>query len=132
MPPLASSKAPSRAPDGAGERALLVAEELAPGQRRHDRAAVQDDELALVRPGIELVDELRHPLLPGSALTGDQHRGVGEAGHLDGFAEHRLPCGAVADQEVLDVPAPDQLVDGLPAAQSLGDVPRRVRRVAPA
>ena len=107
MPPSASSKAPSRARDGAGERALLVAEELAPGQRRDDRAAVQDHQPLLARPRVELVDELGHPLLAGAALAGDQHRGVGEPRHLDGVAEHRPPGRAVADQEVPDVAAVD-------------------------
>ena len=61
----------------------------------------------LLRPRVELVDELSDPLLPGAALAGDQHRGVGEPRDLDGVPEHRLPGGAVADQEVLDVAALD-------------------------
>ena len=91
----------------AGEGALLVAEELAPGQRRDDRAAVEDHQPLLVRPRVELVDELSDPLLAGPALAGDQHRGVGEPRDLDGVAEDRLPGGAVADEEVLDVAAFD-------------------------
>ena len=44
VPPCASSKRPARAADGAGERALLVAEELALDERRGDRGAVDPHE----------------------------------------------------------------------------------------
>ena len=67
------------------------------------------------------MDELGHPLLAGAALAGDQHGGAGEPGGLDRVAQGTAPGRAVADQELPDVAAVEQLVDGLPAAQALRD-----------
>src|SRR6202012_3314360 len=58
---------------GVGERALVVAEQLALEQLGRDRRAVDRDE----RPAGALaggVDRARHQLLAGAALAGDQDR----------------------------------------------------------
>ena len=63
----------------AGERALLVAEQLAFQQRLGQGGAVEADERAvLARAGV--VDGPGDQLLADAALAADQHRGVG-AGH---------------------------------------------------
>src|SRR5262249_39930211 len=60
-------------PDGAGERALLVAEERRLDEVLRDRAAVEDDErLALAARGV--VDPVGDELLAGAGLAGDHHR----------------------------------------------------------
>src|SRR5262249_55438114 len=59
----------------AGERARLVAEQLALEQIARDRGAVDRDERALrARPGV--VDRLREDLLAGAALSREQHRSI--------------------------------------------------------
>ena len=63
-------------PVGAGEGALLVAEELALDQVPRDRRHVDRDE----RPGLAqavVVQRPRHQLLAGAALAGDHHPEVG-------------------------------------------------------
>ena len=72
MPPRARSKQPGARRDGAGERALLVAEELALEHALGERLAVDGDE----RPADALapvVEHARDELLAGAALALDQH-----------------------------------------------------------
>ena len=65
--------------DRAGERALLVPEDLALEERLGNRRAVDRHE-RLSRALTELVDRLRDHLLAGARLAADQHRrGVGAA-----------------------------------------------------
>ena len=87
----------------AGERAALVAEELAARQLRHDRRAVEDDEFVSRSHSdssswIErAISSLPVPLSPISRT-----KAGGEAGHLDDLAQRRAPRGADANQLVLD------------------------------
>ena len=62
--------------DGAGERALLVAEHLAFQQAGGNGGAVQLDEGALPARA-EVVDGARQQFLAGAGLAVDQHRGIG-------------------------------------------------------
>ena len=59
--------------DGAGERPLLVAEQLALQQRLGQRRAVHRDE-RVATPGRRVVDRPRHQLLARAGLAEDQHR----------------------------------------------------------
>ena len=59
--------------DRTREGAALVTEELASREFRHDRAAVEQDELAFAIASIEIVDQARHQLLAGAAFTDQQH-----------------------------------------------------------
>jgi len=83
--------------DGAGEGALLVAEQLALEQRLGDGGAVDRDERARGALGTG-VEVLGHHLLAGAALAGDEHRGVGR-GDLVGELHHARH-GRVAIKEV--------------------------------
>ena len=79
---------------GAGERALLVAEQLGFEQMVGDRGAVDRDERALRAPAVA-VQKARDHLLAGPALAGDQHAGLGgrdSAGH----APAPRPCAGSA------------------------------------
>ena len=88
---------PADAPGhGAGERPLLVAEQLGFEQGLGDRRAVDRDE-GLARPVGLLVDVAGQHLLAGAALAGDQHRGLG-AGDLFGELDHPLH-GRIAPDE---------------------------------
>ena len=60
--------------------------ELAARQRRYDRRAVCDDELALVLAVVERVNQARHELLARAAVASYEHGGIREAGHLDDVA----------------------------------------------
>ena len=64
--------------DCAGERAALVPEELALGERRRDGAAIEHDERA-VRARARLVHRLGDELLAGSRLALDEQRYVRRA-----------------------------------------------------
>ena len=78
-------------PDGAGERALLVAEDLALHQLGRDRGAVDGVKRRRGSPR-QRVDGVGGDFLAGAALAGDQHRDVG-GGHLADHLEdvaHRL------------------------------------------
>ena len=66
-----------------GERATLVSEELAARELRYDRRAVQHDELVLVLPRIEGMDQARDEFLSGAAFSREQHRTIRETRHLD-------------------------------------------------
>ena len=82
MPRSASSKQPCRAVGGAGERALLVTEDLALEQRLGNRGAVDRDERKR-RARTELMDRLRHELLARARFAGDEHRRLGRRRLLD-------------------------------------------------
>ena len=51
------------------ERAALMTKQLGPGERRHDRRAVDNHQVALVRTPIEVVNESRGKLLAGVPLS---------------------------------------------------------------
>jgi hypothetical protein len=89
-------EAPDPARLGAGERPLLVAEQLALDELAADRGAVHRDERALA-PGAALVERVCDELLPGAALAADEHGEVGLRDLLDRL-EHALHRGARADQ----------------------------------
>ena len=82
--------------DGAGESALLVAEQLAFDQIGGDGRSVDCDE----RPGAavaEFVNRLGHQLLAGAALAGNQHREI-IAQHPRDHAVDALHRRAAPDQ----------------------------------
>ena len=91
---------------GAGERALLVAEELALEERLGDRRAVEGDE---TRGGArtQVVDRARDDLLAGAALAGDQDRGLRGGDLVDQAVKLEHPRG-LAD-ELLEPAAADHL-----------------------
>ena len=73
VPPLASSKRPGLLATAPGERAALVAEELALDELLGDRGAVDLDE-GLVLAARVLVERAGDELLARAALAGDEHR----------------------------------------------------------
>ena len=81
--------------DGAGEGALLVAEQLALQQARGDGRAVQLDEGA-VPPRAQLVQGAGDEFLARARLAANEHRGVGGGDGLD-LLEHPAQGGTVAD-----------------------------------
>jgi serine/threonine protein kinase len=94
----------------AGERALVVPEQLALDQRRRNRAAVDHDERR-TRPSPSLVDCLGQQRLAGTGLALDQHRRVRtgnarqrleHATHRDG-ATDRASEVVIRGQWLLDV-----------------------------
>ena len=92
VPWCASSTLPDLAAGGAGEGALLVAEQLVLQQGLGDRRAVDGDEGALGAGG-ELVQRAAHQLLAGAALAEEQHGGVGAGRPLHrqhGLLERRI------------------------------------------
>src|SRR5216117_4194925 len=72
--------------DGARERALLVAEELALDQLLAERRAVHLDQ-RLRAPRAPVVERVRHQLLAGAARAADQHGDVGVGDLVDGLEE---------------------------------------------
>ena len=84
--------------DGAGERAALVAEELALEQLVGDRGAVEGDE----RPAAigMVMDRAGDELLAGAGLALDQDRGVGRRHATDHLVD-LLHGGGAADDELL-------------------------------
>src|SRR6185312_3729499 len=66
----------------AGERALLVAEQLRLDERARDRAAVDDDE-RLVLAARQIVDRARDEIFSGAGFALDQHRRFGRADALE-------------------------------------------------
>ena len=81
--------------DGAGERALLVAEQFAFQQAGGNGGAVQLDEGALPARA-EVVDGARHQFLAGAGFAVDQHGGIGGRHGLH-LLEHGLQRAALAD-----------------------------------
>ena len=78
--------------DRAGERALLVAEQLALDEAGGDRGAVHLDEQALA-PRAGLVDRARDQLLAGAGLARDEDGGVRARDHRDPFLHVAKPGG---------------------------------------
>ncbi len=81
-PAVGELEAAGPASRGAGERALLVPEDLALEQGLRDRRAVHGDERSATAPGV-VVDRARHQLLARSALTEHEDRRVGRCDLLD-------------------------------------------------
>ncbi len=79
----------------AGERAALVAEQLALEQVLGDRRAVERDEL-LVLARRQVVQAAREQLLAGAALAEQQHRHVGRREPLDVPAERSIAGSRVS------------------------------------
>jgi hypothetical protein len=107
---------------GAGERALLVTEELALDQLARDRGAVHRDEGARAACAA-LVERLGDELLAGAALAADQHREIGLGDLLDRLEDlaHRA---ALADQVLEAVLALDPLEQHAVLALKLGALER--------
>jgi hypothetical protein len=80
----------------AGERALLVAEQLRLDERLGQRGAVDRDE-CLPPPATGAVHRARHHLLAAARLAGEQHRGVGRA-DLGDERQHRARLRRRADE----------------------------------
>src|SRR5207249_187322 len=78
-------------PEGAGESALDVAEELALDQARRDGAAVHFHQ-GTVLTGATVVDRSRDKLLPGPRLSIDKHGRI-RWGNLFDLAEHSQKGG---------------------------------------
>ena len=88
VPRCASSMRPILLVDRAGERAALVAEQLALEQRRGSAATLTPHERALL-PRAQLVERAREQFLAGAGFAEDQHRGVGRRDRLD-LLQHPL------------------------------------------
>ena len=82
MPVCAVWNTPFDVGDGAGERALDVAEELGLEQRLGQRAAVDRHERP-IRSVAVLMDGARDELLARAALADDEHRRIGRGGVRD-------------------------------------------------
>ena len=99
MPPSACSKAADRALVGAGEGALLVAEQLALDQIAGNGGDVDGDEGAGLALAV-IVQRARDKFLAGAGLAGNHHRKVGL--HQPGErAENVLHRRRAADQRHL-------------------------------
>src|SRR5688572_20348511 len=103
-------EAPFAAVGRAGERALLVPEDLALEQRLRNRRAVDRHE-RLLGARAQLVDRLGDELLAGARLAPDQHRRRRRGGLLDDLvdlAHARTAADHVAEAAVLaQLPAQD-------------------------
>ena len=84
---------------GAGEGALLVAEQLALQQRLGDGGAVQRQERRL-RPRPVVVDGAGDELLAGAALAGDQDRDVLRGDAADGLVDLTHRRAAAEDRAI--------------------------------
>ena len=109
---------------GAGERAFLVAEQLAFEQLRRQRRAVHlDERLVLARRS--LMDGARDELLADAALAADQHGDVA-VGHLLDDVRHLTHGRAVAPAEERLV----LIVAELPPQTSVSSLTSRLRSIA--
>ena len=88
----------------AGERALLVAEQLALEQRLGDGRAVDRDE-APVAAGRRLVQRARQQFLAGARLAEQQHRRRGGAHPFDHAADLAASPGAPVRMPLASSPA---------------------------
>ena len=95
MPPSACSKRPRRSSRGAGERALLVAEQLRFEQVGRERRRVERDERLRGARAVP-VQRARHEFLAGARLARDEHRHAGAREAAD-RAEHLLHRRRVAE-----------------------------------
>ena len=96
MPPSASSNRPFFRVLRAGERALLVAEQLRLDERLRQRRAAHLDE-RLLRAHRVVVDRVRDQLLARARLAAHEHRGV-RARHLRDLLVHLAHRTARADE----------------------------------
>src|SRR2546426_2570132 len=83
---------------GPGEGPFFVAEQLRLEQRFRERRAVQRDERPLRAPR-PAVDQVRHDLLAGPRLPGEEHRRL-HWGHFRGLTQHVAPGFRGADRRV--------------------------------
>jgi hypothetical protein len=83
----------------AGERAALVAEQLALEQRLGNRGAIDHHHRTVEAPAV-MAHRLRDQLLAGAGFAADQHGGVGRRHAPDG-AEQLLHRRAAADDQVV-------------------------------
>ena len=108
VPLCASSKRPTRDCDGAGERALDVAEELGLGEPLGNGRRVERDEL-LIAPRAVVVNRPRDQLLAGAGLALDQHGAVHRRDELERREDllHRraLPDDVVEAEAVVQLRA---------------------------
>src|SRR5262249_48469377 len=88
--------------DGAGERAFLVAEQLALEQIQRNGRAVELDERAAA-PGAEMMNRTRDQLFPGPGFALDKDCGIGGRDTLDLF-EHRLQERTLTDDPLESAP----------------------------
>ena len=107
VPPFGQLEPPLLARLGAGERALLVAEQLRLDQAVGQRRAAHLDE-RLLRAQRAVVDRVRDQLLAGARLAADQRGRVG-AGDLGDLLED-LPHRTAAADQVREVVALAQLL----------------------
>ena len=117
--------------DGAGERAFLVAEQLALDQGGGNGRAVDAHERAAA-PRAALVQRAREQLLAGAGFAEQQHRRVGRR-HLRHPREHLADGAALADDvvEVVQSTAlPRAATRSLPAAGRAARGSRRGARPA--
>ena len=98
MPPSACSKKPRCCALGAGEAALLVAEQLALDQVRRDRAAVDRHERALAGARLSSCSACATTSLPVPLSPMMQHRGVGRRDLRQTGRRRRRIGGEAPDQ----------------------------------
>ena len=99
VPPSAAWNRPSLSATGAGEAALLVAEELAFHEFLRDRAAIHRHE-CLVRPRTLLMNHARHQLLAGTRFTADVN-GCLAAGELGNRIADIVHGRGIADEAAI-------------------------------
>src|SRR5690606_17056998 len=117
--------------DRAGERALLVSEELAFEQSRRNRGAIDLHEW-LARARRTFMDGAGHQLLAGAALSLDQNRGAGRRDHAQSRAQlfHRTRLADQTPQRGLHVELPfEHGVLALQRAHGKGALDRELDRV---
>ena len=105
MPPSACSKRPDAARVGAGEGALLVAEQLGLDQVARDRRHVDGDERP-VAPLAVIVQRARDQFLAGAGLAGDHHGQIGlhqPRQHAVDFLHRRRAADQRDGAEILDL-----------------------------
>ena len=94
-PPVGQLESADFLADGAGEGALLVAEQLALQQPRGDGRAVELDE-GPVSPRAQVVQGAGDEFLARAGFAANEHRGVGGGDRLD-LLQHPAQGGALPD-----------------------------------
>ena len=132
MPPSASENAPSRDATAPVKAPRSWPKNSLPA--RLGTTVVQSNVTngPLVRSPIEIVDQVRGELLPGTALAGEQDVAAGIACDLDDVAERSPPRRAAADEGDADPVGLELSVDLGPALQARRDLLRGGVRVPPA
>jgi hypothetical protein len=108
-----------------------VAEELAARQLRDNRRAVEHDEITLLGPRIQRVNQTRDQLLARATLAEDEHRRIREVRHLDDLAQHGAPGRTLPDQIAPHERRVEEIVDGAPAVELGHDLGGDIRKVIP-